>query len=67
MTMKLTLLTREYPPTIYGGAGVHLAQPVPQPRKLLDGTRMAALGWAPRIGLETGIQSTYEQSRGLLD
>ena len=28
--MKLSLLTREYPPTIYGGAGVHVAQLVPQ-------------------------------------
>ncbi|HRA04065.1 MAG TPA: glycogen synthase [Arachnia sp.] len=34
--MKLSLLTREYPPTIYGGAGVHVAQLVPQLRKLID-------------------------------
>lgn len=36
MTMKLALLTREYPPTIYGGAGVHVAQLVPQLRRLID-------------------------------
>ena len=36
MTMKLSLLTREYPPSIYGGAGVHVAQLVPQLRKLID-------------------------------
>lgn len=36
MTMKLALLTREYPPSIYGGAGVHVAQLVPQLRKLID-------------------------------
>ena len=36
MTMKLSLLTREYPPAIYGGAGVHVAQLVPQLRKLID-------------------------------
>ena len=36
MTMKLSLLTREYPPTIYGGAGVHVAQLVPQLRRLID-------------------------------
>ena len=36
MTMKLSLLTREYPPTIYDGAGVHVAQLVPQLRKLID-------------------------------
>jgi starch synthase len=34
--MKISLLTREYPPTIYGGAGVHVAQLVPQLRKLID-------------------------------
>lgn len=36
MEMKLSLLTREYPPSIYGGAGVHVAQLVPQLRKLID-------------------------------
>ena len=36
MTMKLALLTREYPPSIYGGAGVHVAQLVPQLRRLID-------------------------------
>jgi GDP-L-fucose synthase len=30
------------------------------PRKLLDTTRISALGWAPRIALEDGIRSTYE-------
>lgn len=34
--MKLSLLTREYPPSIYGGAGVHVAQLVPQLRALID-------------------------------
>ncbi|WP_296137050.1 glycogen synthase [uncultured Tessaracoccus sp.] len=34
--MKLSLLTREYPPTIYGGAGVHVAQLVPELRRLID-------------------------------
>ncbi len=34
--MKLSLLTREYPPSIYGGAGVHVAQLVPQLRKFID-------------------------------
>lgn len=29
------------------------------PRKLLDVSRLAALGWRPRIGLRTGIESTY--------
>ncbi|MDF1487656.1 glycogen synthase [Tessaracoccus caeni] len=34
--MKLSLLTREYPPHIYGGAGVHVGQLVPQLRKFID-------------------------------
>ncbi len=36
MNLKLSLLTREYPPSIYGGAGVHAAQLVPQLRKFID-------------------------------
>ncbi|MVA76188.1 glycogen synthase [Auraticoccus sp. F435] len=32
--MRVSVLTREYPPTIYGGAGVHVAQLVPQLRRL---------------------------------
>ena len=34
-SLSISLLTREYPPTIYGGAGVHVAQLVPQLRKLI--------------------------------
>ena len=33
--MSVALLTREYPPYIYGGAGVHVAQLVPQLRKFI--------------------------------
>jgi GDP-L-fucose synthase len=29
------------------------------PRKLLDVTRLAALGWIPRIGLREGLEQTY--------
>ncbi|NLE98892.1 MAG: glycogen synthase [Propionibacterium sp.] len=36
MNFKLSLLTREYPPSIYGGAGVHVAQLVPHLRNLID-------------------------------
>jgi len=36
MSMRVSILTREYPPSIYGGAGVHVAQLVPQLRKLID-------------------------------
>ena len=34
--MYVSVLTREYPPTIYGGAGVHVTQLVPQLRTLID-------------------------------
>ncbi len=30
------------------------------PRKLLDVSRLEALGWRPRVGLRDGIESTYE-------
>jgi GDP-L-fucose synthase len=35
------------------------SKPDGAPRKLLDTSRLAALGWAPRIGLEEGIRATY--------
>src|SRR5688572_31681337 len=34
--LSISLFTREYPPSIYGGAGVHVAQLVPQLRALID-------------------------------
>jgi len=35
------------------------SRPDGTPRKLLDTTRLSALGWAPGIRLESGIRSTY--------
>jgi len=35
------------------------SKPDGTPRKLLDTSRLSALGWAPRIELEEGIRSTY--------
>ena len=34
--MRVSVVTREYPPAIYGGAGVHVAQLVPRLAKLVD-------------------------------
>ncbi len=33
------------------------------PRKLMDSSRLRALGWAPRIGLSEGIRLAYEDFR----
>lgn len=44
----------------YQGEIVHdLAKPDGTPRKLLDVSRLHALGWRHRIGLETGIDLAY--------
>jgi GDP-L-fucose synthase len=33
------------------------------PRKLMDNTRMAELGWSPTISLRQGLQQTYDWYR----
>ncbi|MGN6487999.1 MAG: GDP-L-fucose synthase family protein [Devosia sp.] len=44
----------------YGGRIVlDRSKPDGTPRKLLDSTKLRAMGWAPRIGLEAGIADTY--------
>ena len=35
-------------------------EPDGTPRKLLDVSRLKALGWQSKIGLEAGIKSTYD-------
>ncbi|MEU9480426.1 GDP-L-fucose synthase [Streptomyces sp. NPDC048191] len=42
-----------------GRIGFDPAKPDGTPRKLLDVSRMTALGWHPRIGLRDGIAATY--------
>lgn len=39
------------------------SKPDGMPRKLLDTSRLTALGWQPRIELEAGIASTYDWYR----
>jgi GDP-L-fucose synthase len=43
-----------------GGIDWDTSKPDGTPRKLLDVSRLAALGWKPEIGLEDGIRSTYQ-------
>jgi len=35
-------------------------KPDGMPRKLLDGTRLAAMGWKPKIDFDAGLQQAYE-------
>ena len=41
-----------------------VSKPDGTPRKLLDVTRLAGLGWRPNITLQSGIVSTYEWFTG---
>ncbi|SDU96496.1 glycogen synthase (ADP-glucose) [Microlunatus sagamiharensis] len=56
--LSVSVLTREYPPTIYGGAGVHVAQLVPQLQKLVD-VDVQCMG-EPRAGA-TAHAETYPE------
>ena len=57
--MRVSILTREYPPYIYGGAGVHVGQLVPQLRKLVDAVDVQCMG-QPREGA-TAHPETYPE------
>jgi GDP-L-fucose synthase len=37
------------------------------PRKLMDVSRLKALGWSPKIGLREGIERTVREYRAQLD
>ncbi|MFT4110570.1 glycogen synthase [Propionicimonas sp.] len=49
MALRVSILTREYPPHIYGGAGVHVGQLVPQLRTFADHVEVQCMG-EPREG-----------------
>ncbi len=49
MPLRVSILTREYPPYIYGGAGVHVGQLVPQLRKFTASVDVQCMG-EPREG-----------------
>lgn len=43
------------------------SKPDGTPRKLMDSSRLRALGWQPRVDLETGIRRAFEAAKPLLD
>jgi GDP-L-fucose synthase len=43
------------------------SKPDGTPRKLLDVSKLTALGWRPRIGLDSGVRQTYEWYKGAGD
>ena len=49
MALKVSILTREYPPFIYGGAGVHVGQLVSHLRPLVESIDVQCMG-EPRDG-----------------
>jgi GDP-L-fucose synthase len=60
---------RELAELVAGVVGFHgdltfdSTKPDGTPRKVLDVSRIKALGWAPQVSLEAGIRSTYDWFR----
>lgn len=48
-----------------GEIAYNSAQPDGTPRKLLDVSRILALGWKPRLSFREGLKNTYDVYRGL--
>jgi GDP-L-fucose synthase len=46
-----------------GALEFDVTKPDGTPRKLLDVSRLRALGWSPRIDLEAGVRGAYEEFR----
>lgn len=63
--MRVSILTREYPPHIYGGAGVHVGQLVPQLRKFADFVDVQCMG-EPRDGASAYPETFPEGANGAL-
>lgn len=52
----------------YEGKIVHdFSKPDGTPRKLVDSSKIFALGWRPEMGFEEGMQRTYEDFLGHKD
>ena len=65
MALRVSILTREYPPTIYGGAGVHVAQLVPQLRKFCESVDVQCMG-EPREGATAHAEDFPPGANGAL-
>lgn len=63
--MRVSILTREYPPFIYGGAGVHVGQLVPQLRKFVDAVDVQCMG-EPREGATAHPETYPEGANGAI-
>ena len=63
--MRVSILTREYPPFIYGGAGVHVGQLVPQLLKFVDSVDVQCMG-EPREGATAHSEAWPEGTNAAL-
>ncbi|WP_232548473.1 glycogen synthase [Propioniciclava soli] len=63
--MRVSILTREYPPHIYGGAGVHVGQLVPQLAKFTDSVDVQCMG-EPREGATAHSEAYPEGANAAL-
>ncbi len=63
--MRVSILTREYPPFIYGGAGVHVGQLVPQLRKFTESVDVQCMG-EPREGATAHAENYPEGANAAL-
>ena len=65
MSLRVSILTREYPPFIYGGAGVHVGQLVPQLRKFTESVDVQCMG-EPREGATAHAEDFPPGANGAL-
>jgi GDP-L-fucose synthase len=49
-----------------GGIVYDTSKPDGTPRKLMDSSRLLALGWRPQVGLEQGLRQAYADFQATL-